>query len=99
MWLIVNPALNSEIDSSTMSKFIKSLAEIAILQTKKHIESLQPCQEDRVETALREHCLQYLQRVEEKMCDFQAGFEAGLPATLSYAAFSKIVQKTCMNTS
>ena len=42
MWLLVNPQLNEEIDAATMLQLVRSLAEIAVLQTRKRIEGIEP---------------------------------------------------------
>ena len=38
MWLLVNPGLEVEINAAKMLQFVKQLAEIAVLQTRKRIE-------------------------------------------------------------
>ena len=41
MWLLCNPELNDEIDAGIVLEFIKSLSEVAILQTRKLIAGLE----------------------------------------------------------
>ena len=67
-----------------MLSFVKSLAEIAVIQSKHHIEEINKDDDDRMTSTLHEQCLQYLARAEGKIASFVQGFEASLPATLSY---------------
>ena len=41
MWLLVNPALEDEIEATSLHRFVKSLAEIAVMQTRQYIEMLE----------------------------------------------------------
>ena len=64
MWLLVNPHLNEEIDAATMLQFVRSLAEIAILQTRKRIEGAEPQVSSSSDQHYRDQCLSYLNRAE-----------------------------------
>ena len=42
MWLLVNPALDEEIDAGALHSFVGSLTEIAVYRTKRRLEGLTP---------------------------------------------------------
>ena len=90
MWLLVNPALEDEIDAAALHQFVKSLAEIAVMQTRQYIEMLE-VPVDPVKRIQSDQCQQYLLCAEGKLVGFLNDFEASLPVKLSYSAFSRTI--------
>ena len=56
MWLLVNPTLDDEIDAERIQQFMNLLSEIAVIQTKFCIQSIET-PEDPVKRAQHEQCM------------------------------------------
>ena len=78
MWLLFNPELNDEVDAVIVFEFIKSLTEVAVLQTRKLIEGLENPPTEPVKLVQREQCLRYLTKAETMLTGFLNGIGAGL---------------------
>lgn len=97
MWLLVNPALDDEIEAAEMLAFVRTLAEIAVFKTNRRIESLKLTEP--VKRAQREQTLRYLARASKMFADFFSEFQLTLPQKLSFVDFCRIASATCLNAS